>query len=337
MKKNDLLNILKIFGVLIVLFSPPLFVNNDRIFSVINSIAITTIVVQGLNILTGWCGQISLGQSAFVAIGAYTSGFVVGKLGLPFWVGMVSGALSAGFIGLIFGLPSLRLRGFYLVLATVAAHFIIVEFLPYQLADITGGAYGLQVPPPKFGGIVLDSERSKYFLIVGVSAFITLLTKNLLRTKTGRAFIAVKNNELATSAMGINVYSYKLLAFFIGCLYAGIAGSLFAHHVGFVVTEFFTIGAAIWYLGMIIVGGEGSIVGAIMGTIFLSLLSELAMDIAPIIETYVPFLSRSALSGLNLVIPGVVIILFLIIEPRGLYHRWQILKMYFQLWPYSRS
>lgn len=319
---------------LVILFSIPFFAT-ERILSVVNIIAINVIAVQGLHILTGCCGQISLGHAAFMAVGAYTSGILSLKLGLPFWVNLACASFFAGTIGIIFGLPSLRVKGFYLILATIACHFILVDFLPYQLKDITGGGYGLEVPKPQILGLVLKSEKSFYFLFVGFAVLMTFLAKNIIRTKAGRAFIAIRDNDLAASVMGISLYRYKLLAFFLGCFYAGLGGGLFAYYTGHVTPEFFTLNNSIWYLGMIIIGGLGSTAGAVMGTIFLSLLIELTTEVTPLIEGTMSFLSRSAFASLNLVIPGLVILLFIIFEPRGLYHRWQIIKAYFQLWPYS--
>lgn len=319
---------------LIFLFCIPLFAG-ERVLGTINTMAITLIAVQGLNILTGGCGQISLGHAAFMAVGAYTSGYLVGELELSFWTGLVCAGLFAGLIGLIFGLPSLRVKGFYLILVTIAAQFILVIFLPYQLADITGGANGLEVPPPSIGPLILDSEGSQYFLIIPIAIIMTLLAKNILRTRAGRAFIAIRDNDLAASVMGINIYYYKLLAFFIGCSYAGIAGGLFAHYTGHVDPEFFPLEKSIWFVGMIIIGGIGSTAGAVMGTIFLSVLTELTMDFSSFIGELIPHFARSLLASLSLVIPGLVIILFLVFEPRGLYHRWVIIKTYFQFWPYS--
>ena len=319
---------------LIFLFCIPLFAG-ERTLGIINTIAISLIAVQGLNILTGGCGQISLGHAAFMAVGAYASGYFVGQLEYPFLIGLVCAGLSAGLIGLILGLPSLRVKGFYLILVTIAAQFILVGFLPYQLVDITGGANGLDVPPPTIGSLVLDSEKSQYFLFVSIAIVMTLLAKNILRTRAGRAFIAIRDNDLAASVMGINVYYYKLLAFFIGCMYAGIAGALFAHYTGHVDPGFFPLEKSIWFVGMIIIGGIGSTAGAVMGTVFLSVLVEFTMDLSSFIGELIPHFARSLLASLSLVFPGLVIILFLVFEPRGIYHRWVIIKTYFQFWPYS--
>lgn len=319
-------------ALLIFLCCIPLFAG-DRILALLSDISITVIAVQGLNILTGACGQISLGHTAFMAVGAYTSGYLVGTCKLPFWMGLISAGLLAGVIGLIFGFSSLRIKGFYLILVTVAAQFILVVFLPYQLVNITGGANGLNVPDPSIMGLTFNSETSKYALNVGFAAIMVLFAKNLLRTRVGRAFIAIRDNDLAASVMGISVYRYKVLAFFLGCFYAGIAGSLFAHYVGHVDPGFFPLEKSIWYLAVITVGGMGSTAGAVMGAIFLSLLNELTIEVTPLIEGGIPFLPRTAVTSLNLIIPGIIVILFLVFEPRGLYHRWQVIKGYFQRWP----
>ena len=229
-----------VIALLILLCCIPLFVG-DRILAVISDISITVIAVQGLNILTGACGQISLGHTAFMAVGGDTSGYLVGTCKLPFWIGLIAAGFFSGIIGLIFGFSSLRIKGFYLILVTVAAQFILVVFLPYQLVDITGGADGLDVPSPSIMGLTFGSEQMKYLLNVGFAVIMVLFAKNMLRTRVGRAFIAIRDNDLAASVMGIGVYRYKVLAFFLGCFYAGIAGSLFAHYVGHVVPGFFPL------------------------------------------------------------------------------------------------
>ncbi len=310
-------------------------VASPRVLSILSMISINVIAVLGLNILTGFCGQFSLGHVAFMAVGAYTSAILTASLGAPFWLALVCAPLVAGVVGVVFGLPSLRVKGFYLILATVAAQFILVDFLPFQFNTITGGGTGIDVPHPKFGDLILRTEAQKYLLIVTFAVLATILVTNILRTKAGRAFVAIRDNDLAASVMGVNVYGYKLLAFFLGCLLAGLAGALYAHYVGHVSPEFFTLNNSIWFLGMIIIGGGGSTSGAVMGTVFLSLLIELTIEIAPLVEKTVPLLSSSASASLGLLVPGVVIILFLMFEPRGLSHRWWMIKAYFKLWPYS--
>jgi len=309
---------------------------NERILAVLNAAAISTIAALGLNILTGMCGQISLGHAAFVCVGAYVSAILTTRLGLPFWVGLIIAPFGAGCVGIAFGLPSLRVKGFYLIMATLAAQIILVNFLPYQLGELTAADTGLPVNPPQIGGIVLDTEGKIYYLMVGLAALMTFFSKNIARTKVGRALVAIRDRDLAATVLGVPVYRYKLLAFFIGCFYAGLAGALFAHYTRIVTPEFFSIDMSILYLGMIIVGGMGRTAGSVIGAVFFTCLTELTNALAPLISESVPYLGRSVFTFLNLAIPAILIAIFMIYEPRGLFHRWEIMKAYFQWWPYSK-
>jgi branched-chain amino acid transport system permease protein len=319
-----------LFAFLIFLFTCPLFFS-DRILTIMTTIGITIISVHGLNILNGYCGQISIGHAGFMAVGAYTSGVLTAKLGWSFWAALPCAALAAGIAGLIFGLPSLKIKGFYLIMATIAAHFIIV-WLILQLYDITGGGDGLSVPRPKIGGFVFKSKSSYFYLVMTITCLATFLAQNIARTRVGRAFVAIRDNDLAAEVMGINLWGYKLLAFFIGCVYAGVAGSLLVHYIAFASVDHFPFINSVWYLGMLIVGGEGSIAGAIFGAVFLKLLDELVTIVGPILSAVV---AAQAAASLSLIMRGLVIILFLIFEPRGLVHRWEMIKAYFKLWPFS--
>jgi branched-chain amino acid transport system permease protein len=319
-----------LFVFLIFLFTCPLFFS-DRILTIMTIIGITIISVHGLNILTGYCGQISIGHAGFMAVGAYTSGVLCAKLGWSFWAALPCAALTAGVVGIIFGLPSLKIKGFYLIMATIAAHFIIV-WLILQLYDITGGGDGLSVPRPEIGGMVLKSKSSYFYLVMIITCLATFLAQNLVRTRVGRAFVAIRDNDLAAEVMGINLWGYKLLAFFIGCVYAGVAGSLLVHYIAFASVDHFPFINSVWYLGMLIVGGEGSIAGAIFGAVSLKLLDELVTIVGPILSAVV---AAQAAASLSLIMRGLVIILFLIFEPRGLVHRWEMIKAYFKLWPFS--
>ena len=315
---------------LVFLFTCPLYFS-DRILTVLTIIGITVISVLGLNILTGYCGQISLGHAGFMAVGAYTSGILCAKLGFSFWAALPCAAIAAGLVGIIFGLPSLKIKGFYLIMATIAAHFIIMWVI-LQLYSITGGADGLAVPRPEIGGFVLKSKSSYFYLVMIIACLATFLAKNLVRTRAGRAFIAVRDNDLAAEVMGVNLWSYKLLAFFIGCVYAGVAGSLLVHYIAFASVDQFPFMNSVWYLGMLIVGGMGSTMGAIFGAVSLKLLDELVTIVGPILSAAV---APQAAASLSLIMRGLVIILFLIFEPRGLAHRWGMVKAYFRLWPFS--
>ncbi len=317
---------------LLFLLVCPLFFS-DRELTILTMIGIAIISVLGLNILTGYCGQISMGHVGFMAVGAYVSAILTAHHGWSFWAALPAAALAAGVAGLIFGLPSLKIKGFYLIMATIAAHFIII-WLILQLQSITGGADGLAVPKPRIGGLVLNSKASYFYLVMFFACLATLSSLNIIRTRAGRAFVAIRDNDLAAEVMGINLWSYKLQAFFIGCVYAGVAGALLVHYYGFASVDQFPFNDSVWYLGMLIVGGMGSIPGAILGAVSLRLLDELVTIVGPILSAAV---AAQAAASLALISRGLVIILFLIFEPRGLDHRWEIIKAYFKLWPFSHE
>jgi branched-chain amino acid transport system permease protein len=237
----------------------------------------------------------------------------------------------AGLVGILFGLPSLKIKGFYLIMATIAAHFIIIWFI-LQFQNLTGGGNGLSVPRPEIGGFVFKSKASYFYLVMIIACLATFFAKNLVRTRAGRAFIAIRDNELAAEVMGVNLWAYKLLAFFIGCVYAGVAGSLLVHYVAFATVDQFPFMNSVWYLGMLIVGGMGSTVGVIFGAVSLKLLDELVIIVGPVLSAAV---APQAAASLSLIMRGLVIIIFLIFEPRGLAHRWQMVKAYYRLWPFS--
>ncbi len=321
-----------LLGFFLILLTYPL-VATDRQLTIITMIGIAIISVHGLNILTGYCGQISMGHVGFMAVGAYVSAILTAKLGWSFWAALPCAAMGAGVVGLIFGLPSLKIRGFYLIMATIAAHFIII-WLILQLRDLTGGADGMPVPKPRLGNFVFDSKASYYYLVMATAFLSTVLAVNIVRTRAGRAFVAIRDNDLAAEVMGVNLFSYKLQAFFIGCVYAGVAGVLMVHYYGFASVDQFPFIDSVWYLGMLIVGGMGSIPGAILGALALKLLDELVTMVGPILSAAI---AAQAAASVALISRGLVIMLFLIFEPRGLDHRWEMVKAYFRLWPFSRQ
>jgi branched-chain amino acid transport system permease protein len=319
-------------ALLVLLFAGPLFLS-DRMLTILTTMGIAVVSAHGLNILTGYCGQISIGHSGFMAVGGYTSAILCAKLGWPFWVALPCGALAAGLAGLIFGLPSLKIKGFYLIMATIAAQFIIIWVI-IQLRSITGGTDGLLVPKPTIGGLSLSSKLNYYYLVLVFAVLATITAHNIVRTRSGRAFIAIRDNDLAAEVMGVSLWRYKLQAFFIGCIYAGAAGSLLIHYVRFASIEQFPFWDSVWYLGMLIVGGMGSTAGAIFGVIALKLLDELVTVAGPILAAAV---APQAAASLALISHGLIIIVFLIFEPRGLYHRWEMIRAYFRLWPFSHE
>mgnify|MGYP001119618168 CR=1 FL=1 len=314
---------------IIFFYSLPLFAP-AQILSFISLTAITLIVVLGLYVLTGLCGQISVGQAAFMAVGAYTSTILIAKVGLPFLVSLVCAGLVAGLIGLIFGLPSLKVKGFYLVVATIGAQYIIMWIIMHT-PSLTGGPMGMITPPAAIGAMVFQSERSCFFLIVTICALLLCFAKNLARTRIGRAFIAIRDNDLAAEVLGVNVFGYKLLAFFICSFYAGIGGSLFAHYTLRVTSEWFTLWDSIWYLGMLIVGGMGGIMGAIYGTVVMKglkeVLSVVGIRVGPLIGPYIA-------ANLVPIVTSLVIMAFLLFEPRGINHRWEVFKASYRRWPF---
>ncbi|MBI4303648.1 MAG: branched-chain amino acid ABC transporter permease [Chloroflexi bacterium] len=320
-------------ALLVLVSTAPLYLSGYWL-GVANLIGITLIAVIGLNILIGYCGQLSIGHAGFMAVGAYTSAILTNRLELPFLVGLISAGLLAGFVGLIFGIPSVRVKGFYLAISTIAAQFIIIWVINHW--SVTGGFVGLKVPYASIGGFVFKSEASQYYLIIGIVAICVFLAKNLSRTRVGRAFIAVRDNDLAAEVMGINLFYYKLLAFFIGCFLAGISGSLLAHWTGFMNAEYFSLSESILYIGMLIIGGLGTAVGPIFGVVIIRLLQQiLSVQIVPFLETNFTGLPAGFATGVTPMVFGLAIILFLVLEPRGLAHRWNLFKSAYRLWPFS--
>jgi branched-chain amino acid transport system permease protein len=299
-----------------------------------NMMGITLIASLGLNILTGYCGQISLGHAIFVCVGGYISGMIMHHLGWSWWLSVPFAAGGTALVGTLFGLPSLRIKGFYIAMATLGAYFIIIWVLMH--GDIlTGGIHGLPVPNPEFFGIDIRTQKEFFYLIMAFCILMVFLAKNIVRGRLGRAFIAIRDNDIAAEFMGINPFYYKLIAFAICSAFAGVAGSLFACYWGYINIEQFPFMDNIWFLSYIIVGGMGSIAGTIFGVIFLKLISYGVMLLGPIIGEAIPAIAGSLVSALMSILSGLIIILFLIFEPRGLYHRWEVTRASFQIWPFT--
>ena len=301
--------------------------------SFLNTLAITIIVVLGLQIVTGFCGQVSFGQAAFMAVGAYSSAVFTTKFGLSFWIAVPLAGIFTGLYGLIGGAPSMRIRGFYLAVATIAIHFVTMWLLLHL--DITGKSQGMPVEPPRIGSFVFDTDERMFYVIVPIMLLMTFGARNLVRTRVGRAFVAVRDNDLAAQVMGINLYYYKLLAFFISCLYAGVAGALWAHLTRVCHPEQFTLLNALWYIGMLIVGGLGSIPGVFFGVILIRVLDESVLLVSPYLASWLPWVGSAPAAGLGLSAFGIVLAVFLIREPRGLAHRWEVMKASIRLYPFA--
>jgi branched-chain amino acid transport system permease protein len=268
-----------------------------------------------------------------MAVGAYTTAVLTNNFEVPFLVAFLCSGLTAGIIGLLFGMPSMRVKGFYLDITTIAAQFIIIWIINHW-TDVTQGFTGVSVPPATIGNFVFDSEVKQFYLILPLTALCVFFATNLGRSRIGRAFIAIRDNDLAAEVMGINVFNYKLLAFFLGCFFAGIAGSLFAQS-NFINAENFTFTDSILYIGMIIIGGLGTAVGPIFGAVFIRLLQQFVIMLSPMIEGIFTWLPSGFATGIGPMVFGLVIVLFLVIEPRGLAHRWNLFKASYRLWPFS--
>lgn len=322
-----------LFGSLGLLFIFPLLpIASSYWLGVLNFIGITVIVVLGLQIVTGYCGQISLGHAGIMAVGAFVSAILTYRAGLPFWWALPISGISAGLIGIIVGAPSLRIKGFYLALATLAAHYII-WWMSFHL-PLTGGTVGTPAPPPMIGNFAFDTDFRMFYIIIPIMVLMTFFAKNLMRTQMGRAFVAIRDNDIAAEAMGINVWRYKIIAFFIACFYAGIGGCLWAHWITIVQYEQFPIFYSLWYLATIIIGGMGSITGVFIGVALLKMLDEMVMWAGPVLAGTFPFLGAMPGAALGYSAFGVILVLFLLFEPKGLAHRWELFKNSYRLYPF---
>lgn len=300
---------------------------------VANRIGIAVIGAVGLNILTGFTGQISLGNAAFMAVGAYSTAYLSGRLALPLMVAIPLAGLLAAVAGMIFGVPSLRLKGLYLAMATLAAHFI-VEFVVTHWNGVTGGVNGVSVTPAALFGLALDSDFKLFYLILPVTCLLVLFAKNLFRTKVGKAFVAIRDHDVSAEVMGVNLFRYKLISFGVSSFYAGVAGSLLAYQAKYISPENFPITLAIDALAMIIIGGMGSILGAILGAVFITGLPELLRLGTSRLSDAFPSLV-GLFASLKLGVFGLAIVLFLVFEPDGLAARWHKIKTYWRLYPFS--
>lgn len=286
---------------------------------------IIIIAVLGLQILVGIAGQVSVGQSAFMGVGAYLAAIAATKLGLPFPLPIVFAAFGTALVGMVFGLPAARIRGFYLALTTLAAQFTFDFAMPRLPSEWFGGSAGIAVAAPSVG---------MYWVVLPVLVAAVFAALFILRSAVGRAFIAVRDNDLAAEVTGINVTAYKVLAFGVASFYAGTAGALLAYQNQIVQFEQFTLFASIWYLGMLVVGGMGSILGAVLGTIFLRLVQEILLLLGPMLASSLPGGRYDIAYPMVDVFSGAAIILFLVYQPRGLAHLYRRAERFFRLWPF---
>ncbi|MBI5521337.1 MAG: branched-chain amino acid ABC transporter permease [Desulfarculus sp.] len=298
-----------------------------------NITAVAVVGAVGLNLLTGCTGLISLGHAGFMGVGAYTSAILITKFGVPFILTLPISGLAAALCGVIVGAPSLRMKGLYLCIATLAAQ-VILEFTFVHWESLTHGIRGLNVPAPTLFGLSLASGPAFYYVIMIVAAISVTASRNLFRTRVGRAFIAIRDRDISAQLMGINLFQYKLYAFALSSFFAGMAGCLMVNLLKVVTPEQYPLHLSIQYLAMIIVGGLGSILGSILGAIFMTIVPELLRSALGLFQGLDPQI-MSYLFPLQTVIFGALIVGFLVFEPHGLAEMWRRAKAYFRLWPFE--
>jgi branched-chain amino acid transport system permease protein len=299
-----------------------------------SQVFLASIGALSLMLLTGYAGQVSLGHAGLLAAGAFTAGILSKELAAPIYVTVPAAAVTGAVLGVIFGLPSLRLRGLYLAVSTLALHFVVV-YLGGEYETKRGFSTGITIDTPVIFGFRLYGGKIWYFILLAFAAATLLICVNLLRSRSGRAWRAIHSHETVAEALGISVAGYKLLAFVISSAIAAVAGALFAYYRSFVSVEAFSLFLSIQYVAMIIIGGMGSLLGALLGAVFVTLfpyLIEALLLKLPDAQAY-----AGVLFAVNYAAFGVVMILFLVFEPQGLVGIWRRIQTYFLLWPFKHK
>jgi len=294
-------------------------------------LGIHVIAAAGLNIMTGYTGLISLGHAAFMGVGCYTAAWFAQR-GVPFFLTLPLAGAMAALLGLLVGLPSLRIKGLYLAVATLATQFVLV-YVFREWDSVTGGVRGVNVPNASLFGFELLNDQRMYFLIAPVAVALLVAARNLFRTRVGRAFIAIRDKDISAEVLGIDLLRYKLAAFAIGSFYAGVAGALLGYFYRAMTPEYFTLQLSIFYLAAIIVGGLGSMLGTLLGAVFMTLVPELLRGIVASIAQWAPS-ATEILSPVQQVVFGLLIVGFLVFEPHGLLEIWRRVRRTFHLWPF---
>ncbi len=314
---------------LVLLLAAPWWAS-DYFLAQLTFILIYGIVGLGLMLLAGFTGLFSIGHAAFLGVGAYTQAVLVTQ-GMPFLVALAASAVIAAVVGAIVGLPALRVKGIYLGMATLAFGLIVEEGLA-RWESVTRGNAGMPVPGVDLFGVALDSSEAFYFLCLVLTVLCTLAIANLLRSPTGRAFVAIRDSEISAQSMGIHLARYKTLSFALSAALAGIGGALYAHKLRFISPDQFGIVHSIDLLLMVVIGGLGSIHGAFLGAIFLIAMPQLIT----VAKDYLPE-SVGQSPGLQILVYGIVLIGFVLFEPGGLYGRWLKVRAWFSLFPFYRK
>jgi branched-chain amino acid transport system permease protein len=317
-----------LLGVLLLL-APLMLKGQPYLLGQLTFILIYSIVGVGLMLIVGFTGLLSLGHAAFFGVGAYTQAVMI-NAGLPFPVALVSAGLLAASVGVIVGLPVLRLKGLYLAIATLALAFIVEEIFA-RWESVTGGNMGLKVKPPVFLSIEIDEPRVFYYVCLLVTVLCTLVIINILRSPTGRAFVAIRDSEISAQSMGIHLALYKTMSFAISAAMAGIGGALYAHGLTFLSPDQFGLVQAIDFLLMIVIGGLGYIHGAFLGAIFLITMPEIISNTKHLLPDVI-----GKATGLKAVVFSAVLVAIVLFEPMGLYGRWLKIRTWLELFPTYR-
>ncbi len=314
---------------LVALVALPLY-GSDYLLAMACIVGIHIVATLGLNVTTGSTGQISLAHAAFLGVGCYTVAWLA-KHGVPFYLALPLAGLVAALLGVVVGLPSLRVKGLYLAIATLAAHFILT-FVFREWDAVTGGVPGTSIPRAKLFGFELIGDRRNFYMIYGCVLLLALATRNLQRSYIGRAFIAVRDRDISAEILGVSLLRTKLLAFALGAFYAGVAGGLLGYFYGNITPEYFTLTLSIFYLAAIIVGGA-TVLGSLLGAVFMTFVPELLRLVAHASAQWLPGIA-GLLLPMGQVVFGLLIIGFLIFEPHGLSAMWTRVRRVFHLWPF---
>jgi len=317
------------YGLLVLLLALSPWLVDEYWLAQLTLILIYGIVGVGLMLLAGYTGLLSIGHAAFLGVGAYTEAILTAA-GVPFPISLTVAAALAALVGVVVGLPALRVKGIYLGIATLAFGFVVEEVFA-RWESLTGGNAGMHVKPPAVGAWKLASAVEFYFLCLAIAVLATLGVLNLLRSPTGRAFVAIRDSEISAQSMGIHLARYKTLAFAISAALAGLGGALYAHMIKFLSPDQFDIIQSIDLLLMVVIGGLGSVHGAFLGAVFLITMPQLiglAKDLLP------PVIGQAV--GLKATVYGLVLIAFVLFEPLGLYGRWLKIRTWFSIFPFYR-
>ena len=310
----------------------PLFMSGYQLYLVTQA-CLYIIAIVGLNVLTGYTGLISIGHAAMVGVGAYSTGVLAAKYGMPVFVTIPAAMVITVAVGLVFGLPSLRIRGLYLTIATIAASFIIIFILEHW-ESMTGGDRGLNLPPANIFGVEIVTELQKFYFVIPFVVLSLLFAQNLMRTRIGRAFVAIRDGDLSAEILGVNLVRFKLYSFAISSAYAGLAGALFAYVFLALTPTLFELPISIQMLAALVIGGVASTLGPVFGALFIVLVPEIVKSLLAIIaQGDITFAEYTAPA--STLAYGLLIIFFMMFEAQGINAIWNRFWRFVNLWPFS--